>query len=140
MARASRSDSTSHRSMASSQEECIKQCLVCYETCLQQAMNHCLENGGKHVAPEHFRLMINCSEICRTTADFMISNSSMHAPVCAACAEVCDACAESCDELKMDECAEACRRCAESCRETAGDVHILAVEAEVTGVSPQRPM
>jgi hypothetical protein len=139
MARTSRSDSRADFS-SSSHAECIKQCLLCYETCLQMAMNHCLEKGGKHVEPTHFRLITSCAEICRTTADFLISKSPAHAPVCAACAEVCDACAESCDDLNMDECARICRSCAESCRATAGDVQILGVEAEVTGISPQRPM
>jgi hypothetical protein len=84
-------------------------------------MNHCLEAGGKHVEPTHFRLMINCAEICRTAADFMLSNSPLHARICAACAEVCDACAQSCEQVgDMDECVQVCRRCAESCRKMAG--------------------
>ena len=100
---------------------CIDECLKCYQTCLHEAMNHCLETGGKHVEPTHFRLMINCSEICRTSADFMLSNSQLHARICAACAEVCDSCAQSCEEVgDMDECVQACRRCAESCRQMAG--------------------
>jgi len=84
-------------------------------------MNRCLELGGKHVEPQHFRLMMNCAEICRTTADFMLSSSSMHARICAACAEVCEACAQSCEQVgNMQECVQACRRCATSCRQMAG--------------------
>ena len=98
-------------------QQCIRECLQCYQTCLHEAMNHCLETGGKHVKPTHFRLMINCAEICRTAADFMLSSSSVHQRVCAACAEVCEACAQSCAQVgEMDECMKACRRCAESCR------------------------
>jgi len=83
-------------------------------------MNHCLETGGEHVAPDHFRLMTNCAEICRTAADFMLSGSRMIAQVCAACAEVCDACASSCENLgDMDECVRACRECAARCRAVA---------------------
>ena len=26
-------------------------------------MNHCLKTGGKHVEPDHFRLMLNCAEM-----------------------------------------------------------------------------
>jgi hypothetical protein len=97
-------------------KECTENCLQCYQTCLHEAMNHCLEAGGKHVEPAHFRLMINCAEICRTSADFMLSSSDLHARICAACAEVCDACALSCEQVgDMDECVQACRRCAESC-------------------------
>src|SRR3954465_15348844 len=86
-------------------QQCVERCLDCYWTCRQTAMNQCLETGGEHVAPEHFRLMINCADICATTADFMLSGSRLHGPVCAACAEVCDACASSCANLgDMDEC------------------------------------
>src|SRR5206468_10759424 len=45
---------------------CIETCLSCYRTCLGTAMNLCLETGGKHVEPAHFRLMMACAEICRT--------------------------------------------------------------------------
>jgi hypothetical protein len=101
-------------------QNCIQQCLHCYETCKREAMNHCLEVGGKHVEPTHFRLMMNCAEICRTSADFMLTNSSLHATVCGACAEVCDACASSCEQVgDMQECVQACRQCAESCRQMA---------------------
>lgn len=99
-------------------QQCIEACDECHSVCLQTAMNHCLETGGKNVEPEHFRLMINCSEICQTTANFMLSNSSMHMQMCAVCAEVCEACADSCEEIgDMDECVRACRRCGESCRQ-----------------------
>jgi hypothetical protein len=101
-------------------QQCIDKCLDCHRVCRQTAMNHCLETGGEHVAPEHFRLMINCADICATTADFMLSGSRLHGPVCAACAEVCDACASSCANLgDMDECVSACRECARCCRAIA---------------------
>ncbi|HJV52027.1 MAG TPA: four-helix bundle copper-binding protein [Noviherbaspirillum sp.] len=102
-------------------KQCIDDCLNCYRVCTQTAMNHCLESGGRHVAPEHFRLMMNCADICRTSADFMMSSSALHARICAACAEVCDACAESCEQIgDMDECVQACRACAQSCQQMAG--------------------
>lgn len=101
-------------------KQCIERCLECYRVCREMAMNHCLETGGEHVAPEHFRLMINCADICQTAADFMLSSSELHARICAACAEVCDACAQSCQELDgMERCVQACRQCAESCRRMA---------------------
>ena len=101
-------------------QNCIAECLRCYQTCRQDAMNHCLETGGKHVEPEHFRLMTSCAEICRTAADFMLTHSSLHGATCAACAEVCEACAESCARIGgMEECVEACRRCADSCQKMA---------------------
>jgi hypothetical protein len=101
-------------------QNCIRECMRCYEVCKREAMNHCLEAGGKHLEPAHFRLMSSCAEICRTAADLMLGNSPVHAHVCGACAEVCAACATSCQHVgDMDECVEACRRCEESCRQMA---------------------
>jgi Domain of Unknown Function (DUF326) len=98
-------------------QSCIDACDRCHRMCLQSAMNHCLESGGKHVEPGHFRLMMNCAEICQMSANFMLSNSSYHPQVCGLCAQICEACAESCDDLDgMEECAQACRDCAKSCR------------------------
>jgi hypothetical protein len=102
-------------------QQCVDDCLRCYQTCLHEAMTHCLETGGKHVEPTHFRLMLNCAELCRTAADFMLSDSPLHGRVCAACAEVCDACARSCEQVgDMNDCVSACRNCADSCRRMAG--------------------
>ncbi|MGZ3181015.1 MAG: four-helix bundle copper-binding protein [Telluria sp.] len=101
-------------------QECIDACKHCHETCLRMAMTHCLELGGRHVEPEHLRLMLNCAELCQTAANFMLSRSSVHGAVCGACAEVCTACAESCEQVgDMDECVSACRRCAETCGDMA---------------------
>ena len=47
---------------------CIDECLRCYQLCLSEASQHCLEAGGKHVEPEHFRLMLACAESCRRMA------------------------------------------------------------------------
>ena len=100
--------------------ECVEECLRCYSVCLSMAMNHCLEAGGEHVAPQHFRLMMACAEICRTAAHFMLIGSEHHKHTCAECAEICEQCAVDCERLgDMQECVEACRRCAESCRRMA---------------------
>lgn len=104
-----------------SMQSCIVACNDCHRTCLQTAMTHCLEAGGKHVEADHFRLMMNCAEICQTSLNFMLSGSPFSGQVCKVCAEICDACAESCEKLEdMADCARACRECAESCRNMAG--------------------
>ena len=101
-------------------QRCIDECLNCHRVCLQTAMNHCLEQGGKHTEPNHFQLMIACAEICRTSASFMLIGTDLHKVTCGACAQVCDACAESCEGMDgMEECARTCRSCAESCRRMA---------------------
>lgn len=106
--------------MSKMMQACIDECLACYRVCLGEAMNHCLEAGGKHVEPEHMRLMMACAEICRTSAHFMLIGTEEHKQTCGVCAEVCEACAESCEKVgDMKECADQCRRCSESCRAMA---------------------
>lgn len=107
-------------SLGQEMQQCIQECFHCHSVCLQEAMNHCLEAGGRHTEPTHFGLMMNCAEICQTSANFMLSGSPLHARVCAACAEVCTACADSCAPIPgMEPCAETCRRCAASCQQMA---------------------
>lgn len=100
---------------------CVDACSHCHETCLHAAMTHCLAAGGKHVEASHFRLLINCAEICQVSTNFLLSGSAFHQQVCAICAEICDACAKSCEQVGgMDDCVKACRECAVSCRSMAG--------------------
>jgi hypothetical protein len=99
----------------------VQECLDCHQACYESSTNFCLEAGGRHVEAEHYRLMLNCSELCLACAHFMMSSSAFHAPMCALCADVCEACAESCEKVgQMQECVEMCRRCASTCRELAG--------------------
>ncbi|HEY1962947.1 MAG TPA: four-helix bundle copper-binding protein [Rhizomicrobium sp.] len=102
------------------EQDCVEAALQCHKTCLGMAMTHCLDEGGEHVTPRHFRLMIDCAAICATAADFIMHKSQFHRQLCALCAEVCNACAEDCAKLDgMEECVEACRRCYQACREMA---------------------
>lgn len=103
--------------MASPMQDAIKACHDCHSMCLQMAMGYCLERGGRHVEQKHLRLMLNCAELCQTSANFMLSDSPLHGRVCLICAEACEACAKSCEQVgEMRECAEECRSCAKSCR------------------------
>lgn len=102
-------------------QECIEHCLECHRVCYETALNHCLEAGGSHTEPAHFRLMLNCADICQTSARFMLSHSDLHHLTCGVCAEVCRRCADDCERVgDMDECVAACRQCAESCQSMAG--------------------
>ncbi|MEI2416537.1 four-helix bundle copper-binding protein [Orrella sp. JC864] len=101
-------------------QSCIEECLRCYQSCLGMAMRHCLEQGGPHLEPTHFRLMMACAEICRASAHLMLLGSPEHGRTCADCAVLCRQCAESCDALDgMQDCAAACRRCAQACERMA---------------------
>jgi hypothetical protein len=83
-------------------------------------MNHCLEAGGKHVEPPHFRLMMACAEMCRTSAHFMLISTPHHKHTCKECAEICAECASDCKRIGgMDECVAICEACADSCRRMA---------------------
>ena len=96
---------------------CIETCLRCYEICFGAAMHHCLELGGEHVEPQHYRLIMACAEMCRACAHILLISSPIYRSVCVACAEVCEQCAHNCDRVgDMQDCAEACRRCADNCR------------------------
>lgn len=99
-------------------QPCIDACTRCHQTCLNTATCYCLEMGGSHVEADHFRLMLNCAEICRTSEAFLLSGSRFHDPLCRLCADICEACAVSCEKIgEMDDCVAACRECAKVCRE-----------------------
>jgi hypothetical protein len=103
--------------MSTEMQQCVEDCLSCHKSCLQMAMNHCLEKGGDHLAPDHFKLMLACAEICQACANFMLIGTPHHRHICKECAELCQQCAQSCEKLgDMQECVAACRHCAESCR------------------------
>ena len=113
---------TASHSATSSMQSCIDSCSSCHDVCLE-TVRHCLTKSGKHADAAHITLLLDCSQICETSADFMIRQSAHHASTCRACADLCRACAASCDAMGDDEmmrrCAEECRRCAESCAKMA---------------------
>lgn len=103
-----------------SMQPCIEACTHCHQVCLQTAMTHCLQIGGKHIESDHFSLMLTCAEICQTSANLQLSGSEFVPKLCALCAEICEACATSCEAIgEMDDCVQACRKCAQSCASMA---------------------
>ena len=104
-------------------QECLERCQECHAICTETAQ-HCLKMGGKHTEAEHIRLLLDCAEICQTSADFLMRDSPRHVSTCKVCSEICSTCADSCERLDpqdtmMKQCADVCRRCAESCRQMA---------------------
>ena len=98
-------------------QSCIAECLECHRICLE-TVTHCLALGGKHASADHIRLLLDCANICATSADFMLRESAHHTSTCRVCAEVCEACAKECERMAGDDdlmrrCAQACTRCAE---------------------------
>jgi Domain of Unknown Function (DUF326) len=112
-----------HQNITEDMQRCIVLCRECHDVCLRMVA-HCLRKGGRHAEPSHIRLLLDCVQICETSADFMVRGSDLHAATCGACAEVCASCAEDCERLGDDEmmryCAQLCRRCAEICHKMAG--------------------
>lgn len=107
-------------SLSADMQACVEECLRCHSTCLGMATHHCLEAGGKHIEPRHFRLMLACAEMCRTSAAMMLIGTEHHKHTCRECAEICEECATSCEQVGgMDDCVNACRACATSCQEMA---------------------
>lgn len=100
--------------------ECIENCTNCHNVCYQMALTHCLEAGGEHTEPTHFRLMMDCAKICETSATLQLAGSMFCADICKLCAKICNDCATDCERIGgMEKCVEACRRCAESCSRMA---------------------
>lgn len=101
--------------------KCVEDCERCHRLCVRTAMTHCLEQGGEHVEPPHFRLMLVCADICRATADAMLAGFALYEDLCVVCARVCAECMHSCRRIEdLADCADACQRCAESCTRVSG--------------------
>ncbi|HEY0972346.1 MAG TPA: four-helix bundle copper-binding protein [Gemmatimonadales bacterium] len=121
-------DQTPHAEQSSEHEvhdrmdECIEACLQGHVVCTMTAQ-YALTQGGEHATVDRVGLLLDCAEICQTSANFMVRGSPYHTLTCGACAEVCRACADMCREMEDDEhmrsCAEICERCAELCEEMA---------------------
>ena len=93
-----------HHHQSPEMKTCIDNCLACYRECLSTAVNHCLEMGGKHTEPQHFKLI----------------GSEQHKHVRGGCAEICSQCANDCERIgDMQSCVEVCRKCADSYRKMA---------------------
>jgi hypothetical protein len=90
-------------------EQCIENCTRCHRICLETAARHFRgERGAAQGHEAHVRLLLDCAEICQTSANFMVRGSDLHGHTCAACAAVCERCAEECDKLGEDPHMAAC--------------------------------
>ena len=106
--------------------KCIQLCRDCHAICIQ-TIAHCLKLGGRHATPDHIRLLVDCAQMCATTADYMLRESAFHGRTCRLCSELCELCAKDCqqtagDDQMVKQCAEMCRRCAGSCERMASKV------------------
>jgi hypothetical protein len=109
-----RSDEQTHDDM----QECIEECLNCHAVATM-TLQHCIASGGAHTEVNLVGILLDCAEICQTSANFMLRGSPYHVITCAACAELCRACEEACRAVSGDEqlahCADVCAGCADVC-------------------------
>jgi len=119
-AKAQRGVKTAATAMSEEMSRCIEICLSCYKTCLSTAMNHCLETGGKHVEPAHFRLMMACAEICGPRRISCLINTPRHKHTCKECRANLRGVRQRCERIGgIEECVAMCRACVNSCRKMA---------------------
>ncbi len=104
-------------------QECMLKCLDCRTMCLKLVEHYLRLEGAKSDGPD-IRLLLNCSEICATTARFMLRGSEFCQRLSLLCAEVCKRCARQWSLLRDDALIEGCwlswSQCAECCERTAG--------------------
>jgi len=112
----------SHQHTHDAMQECIEECLNCHAVCTM-TLQHCIATGGEHTEVNLIGILLDCAEICQTSANFMLRGSPYHVVTCAACAELCRACEDACRAVTADEqlahCGEVCAACAESCDQMA---------------------
>lgn len=96
----------------------IQRALECHCAC-SEAINHCLERGGRLASKPLPLSLIDCAQICQLTADLLLRGSPLRHLMTSICVKACERCAQQCDRLEDDDvlqqCAAACRRCAEAC-------------------------
>jgi hypothetical protein len=122
-------DSQRNDEMAMKMDECIQNCLDCYRACLA-TVPHCLTRGGEHASQAHITMLLECAELCQTSARLMLIQSTIHGEVCGVCATACERCAEDCQRMgagdaKMLNCADVCSRCAKTCDSMSAMAHAM---------------
>ena len=109
-------------------KDCMEALGHCHAMCLSTAAVHCLESGGEHVRPQHFRLMLDCAASCAFAADALARKSQFHNRICALAADIAETCGKDCERIGgMDACAAACRETARLCAEVARSDHEGAI-------------
>jgi hypothetical protein len=106
-------------------QKCIQLCRDRHEMCTQ-TIAHSLKQGGRHAAPGHIRLFLDCAQMCTVTVDYMLRESKFHDRICRLGSELCEQCGKDCEQVAGDDqlvkqCIEMCRKCAESCERMASN-------------------
>ena len=101
-------------------EEGIQDCLDCHRICLR-TFSHLLtlETDAELAEPEQLNLLLDCADVCRMCADFMLRISEFHVRAADLCSQICRRCQQLCEfpareDPAVLESASACARCANS--------------------------
>jgi len=100
-------------------QDCIQDCLNCHQVCQNMATS--IQQGQNAT---HRNLLLDCAELCQTTAHFLQHSSPLAGYVTQTCAQVCTHCKEVCNQAGMNDCANACDICANSCQQMSKMVAI----------------
>lgn len=104
--------------------ECIENCKDCHDICLRTATWSLQQRQDV----EAVSTLLDCAQICATSADFMVRGSPLHGLTCYICAVICEECARECERYsqhaEMVSCAEMCRTCARSCYDMAASMGV----------------
>ena len=63
----------------------IDECESCHDICLQVVV-YCLRQGGRHAEVGHITTVLDCADMCATSANFMLRESTMQRRTCEVCA------------------------------------------------------
>jgi hypothetical protein len=103
-------------------EEAIQDCLECHRVCVR-TFGHllALEPDAELATPEQLNLLVDCADICRMAADYMMRFSEFNVRAADLCCEICRRCQQLCElpsgeDPVVLECVSACARCANSCK------------------------
>ena len=96
-------------------------CLRAHQAC-EDAVAAALREGTG--GDELVSTLLDCADVCRTTARYVRTGSPLVRGTAGVCAELCERAAEACAPLTeqdaiMGACVDACRRCAGWCRRLA---------------------
>ncbi|MDZ4755529.1 MAG: four-helix bundle copper-binding protein [Phycisphaerae bacterium] len=108
--------------------DCAELCRQCADTCLELVGNcvaHSGHDSGSSTNAQHLNLLLDCIDICGSSAASLRRGSPHHGMLCSACAGVALLCATECQKRGGDErmvrCAQICARCAEKCQRMAAE-------------------
>ena len=103
-----------------SKENCILECLECHRVCME-TLTYSLRRGDPYAEASHVHLLLDCSQICQTAADFITRDSDVSCRISEIAAYLCERTSVNCEQWaaadpQMKQCMEVCRRCGECCR------------------------